>query len=127
MRIALLGDTHFPRRGSILPDPCLAECRSADLIVHTGDRADMGCLAHLRSIGPPVVAISGNADNDTVKRTLALTAEVELPGGDCLGWYTMVAPRKGVLRVCVRDSPTALRLRSVIRTSHSVPLPRTAS
>ena len=41
MRIALLGDTHFPRRGPGLPPACLAECHGADLIIHTGDLADM--------------------------------------------------------------------------------------
>ena len=60
MRIALLGDTHFPRRGDRLPDACLAQCRAADVIVHTGDLAD-------------------------VRSLLPATAEVELPGGRRMG------------------------------------------
>ena len=97
MRIALLGDTHFPRRGSHLPDTCVGECRAADLIVHTGDLADMECLAHLTAIGPPVVAINGNADDDAVKAALPATAEVELPGGRRLGLVHNGGPEKGRL------------------------------
>ena len=97
MRLALLGDTHFPRRGSGLPPACLAECRAADLIIHTGDLADMECLAHLTAIGPPVVAINGNADDDAVKAALPATAEVELPGGRRLGLVHNAGPEKGRL------------------------------
>ena len=85
MQIAILGDTHFPRRGSALPPACVAACRAADLIVHTGDLADMGALAAVRAIGPPVVAVHGNADDAHVKREIPATAQVELPGGRLLG------------------------------------------
>ena len=97
MRIALLGDTHFPRRGSRLPDACLAECRASDVIVHTGDLADMECLAHLQAIGPPVIAINGNADDHAVKAALPATAEVELPGGRRLGLVHNGGPEQGRL------------------------------
>lgn len=97
MRIALLGDTHFPRRGSALPYACLVECRAADLIIHTGDLADMECLAHLTAIGPPVVAINGNADDAAVKAALPATAEVDLPGGRRLGVVHNGGPEKGRL------------------------------
>ena len=85
MRIAILGDTHFPRRGSALPDSCVAQCRAADLIVHTGDLADIGALRAVEAIGPPVVAVNGNADDAAVRKALPATAEVALPGGRLLG------------------------------------------
>jgi putative phosphoesterase len=85
MRIAILGDTHFPRRGSALPAACRAHCRDADLIVHTGDLADMSALEAVRAIGPPVVAVNGNADDAAVRKALPATAEVALPGGRLLG------------------------------------------
>ena len=97
MRIALLGDTHFPRRGSRLPDTCLSLCAAADLIVHTGDLADMACLAHLTAIGPPVVAINGNADDASVTAATPATAEVELPGRRRLGLVHNGGPEKGRL------------------------------
>ncbi|MDA2953854.1 MAG: metallophosphoesterase family protein, partial [Actinomycetota bacterium] len=97
MRIALLGDTHFPRGLSRLPDACLAECQVADAIVHTGDLADMACLTQLTAIGPPVVAINGNADDEAVKAALPATAEVELPGGRRLGLVHNGGPETGRL------------------------------
>lgn len=97
MRIALLGDTHFPRRGSVLPEACLAVCRAADVIVHTGDLADVDCLSRLQSIGPPVVAVSGNADDPSVKAVLPVTTEVELPGARRLGVMHNGGPEKGRL------------------------------
>ncbi len=85
MRIALLGDTHFPRRGSVLPDACVAQCRAADLVVHTGDLADMVTLRMLEGLGPPVVAVHGNADDAAVRAALPATARIELPGGATMG------------------------------------------
>ena len=85
MRIAILGDTHFPRRGSSLPPACVSACRESDLIVHTGDLADLAALAAVRAIGPPVVAVHGNADDAHVRREIPATAQVELPGGRRLG------------------------------------------
>ena len=85
MHIAILGDTHFPRRGSALPDACVAECRAADLVIHTGDLADAAALRALRAVGPPVLAVNGNADHPAVKGDLPATAEVDLPGGRRLG------------------------------------------
>lgn len=97
MRIALLGDTHFPRRGSGLPAACLAECRAADVIVHTGDLADIACLEVLSGIGPPLVAVRGNADDDAVTAALPATAEVELPGNRRLGVVHNGGPEAGRL------------------------------
>ena len=77
MRIAILGDTHFPKRaGGELPAACVRECHAADLVVHTGDVADIHGLRALRAIGPPVVAVSGNADDAAVKAELPATAEI---------------------------------------------------
>ena len=105
MRIAILGDTHFPRRGSALPDPCMAVCRSADLVMHTGDLADMGALAAVQAIGPPVVAVSGNADDARVKAALPVTAEVQLPGGRRLGLVHDAGPEAGRLERLRRRFP----------------------
>lgn len=97
MRIAILGDTHFPRRGSELPAPCVAQCRDSDLVIHTGDLADMAALAAVRAIGPPVVAVHGNADDAAVRRGLPAAAEVELPGGRRLAVVHDGGPEAGRL------------------------------
>ena len=75
-----MSDTHFPGRGSVLPDSCLAVIARADLVIHAGDLADIAALAMLRSLGKPLVAIHGNADDGDVRRVLPPTATVELPG-----------------------------------------------
>jgi uncharacterized protein len=97
MRIAILGDTHFPRRGAQLPAACVAECRAADLIVHTGDLADMAALSALRALVPHVVAVTGNADDARVATELPATAECELPGGRRLGVVHNGGPEAGRL------------------------------
>jgi uncharacterized protein len=81
MRVAIVSDTHLPRRGSAdLPPACLRALRAADLIVHAGDLADMAALRMLRAIGPPLVVVHGNADQPAVRTALPGTASVELPG-----------------------------------------------
>ena len=98
MRIAILGDTHFPRRGTQLPAACVAECLAADLVVHTGDLADAAALAAVRAIGVPVVAVHGNADDAAVRSALPATAEVDLPGGRRLGLVHNGGPEAGRLQ-----------------------------
>ena len=79
MRVALLADTHLPRRGP-LPPACRDFLAGADLIVHAGDHCDMGALRALRDVGPPVVAVHGNVDDAAVRAALPATAEVEVSG-----------------------------------------------
>lgn len=80
MKVAVISDTHFPGHGPDLLPACRDRLRSADLIIHAGDLADMPTLQMMRSIGPIVVAVHGNADDDEVRRALPPTATVELPG-----------------------------------------------
>ena len=80
MRVAVVSDTHFPGHGPDLLPACRERLRGADLIIHAGDLADMPTLQMLRSIGPKVVAVFGNADDDEVRRALPATATVALPG-----------------------------------------------
>lgn len=79
MRVAILSDTHFPGRGAVLPEACLEVIGRSDMVIHAGDLADMTTLTMLRGLGRPVVAVHGNADDDTVRRALPATALVELP------------------------------------------------
>jgi putative phosphoesterase len=79
-RVAVISDTHLPSRGRELPPACVDAIRGADLLVHAGDLADLAALALLRSLGPPLVAVHGNADDAEVRAALPATAAVELPG-----------------------------------------------
>ncbi len=80
MRITILSDTHFPGHGSELPQACLAAVARADLIIHAGDLADLPTLTMLRGLGPPLVAVHGNADEEAVRHALPASARVDLPG-----------------------------------------------
>lgn len=80
MRIAILSDTHFPGRGTALPDTCRDAIARSDLVIHAGDLADMATLLMLRGLGPPLVAVHGNADDAQVRAALPATADVEIPG-----------------------------------------------
>jgi uncharacterized protein len=97
MRIAIVSDTHFPRRGRALPPSCVAECALADLIVHAGDLADMATLGVLSALGPPIVAVAGNADEAAVASRLPTAATVDLPGGRMLGVVHDAGPQAGRL------------------------------
>ena len=79
-RVAVISDTHMPGRGRVLPEECLARLRAADLIIHAGDWSDLGTLAMIRGIGPPLVAVYGNVEEPGVRSTLPATAEVEIGG-----------------------------------------------
>jgi putative phosphoesterase len=53
--------------------------RAADVIVHAGDFSAAAVLEELRSLGPPVHAVYGNADEPVLRATLPkdLVVEVE--------------------------------------------------
>ncbi len=54
------------------------ELRRADLILHGGDLSTVAFLDELRSVGPPVLAVHGNADEPPLRELLPaqLVAEV---------------------------------------------------
>jgi putative phosphoesterase len=77
--IAIISDTHMPRRGRRLPDACTRRLAQADLIIHAGDLITVEVLRELREIGP-VVAVQGNVDNAGVRAALPITARVAAEG-----------------------------------------------
>ena len=50
MLLALVSDTHLPRRGRVLPPACVAVMRSADLIVHAGDFTTEEVLSEMSAL-----------------------------------------------------------------------------
>ena len=79
MEIAIVSDTHMPRRGRRLPTACVERLRSADLIIHAGDLIALEVLTELHSYGD-VVAVHGNVDNAAVRAALPATAAVDAEG-----------------------------------------------
>ncbi|MEN3340966.1 MAG: uncharacterized protein V7644_370 [Actinomycetota bacterium] len=80
MLVAAISDTHLPRGARRLPDACLERLRSADLILHAGDLSTVAVLEELRSLGPPVEAVYGNADEPAVRELLPHDLVVEAAG-----------------------------------------------
>jgi putative phosphoesterase len=80
MLIAILADTHLPRGQRRLPEQCLALLRSAELILHAGDLTSMSTLDELNALGPPVVAVHGNADERALVERLPGQLEIEVDG-----------------------------------------------
>jgi uncharacterized protein len=80
MRLAIISDTHLPRRGRAIPEACLERLRTADAILHAGDLIELSVLEYLQSLGPPVHAVRGNVDSAELQARLPLTTIVEFEG-----------------------------------------------
>lgn len=53
---------------------------SADLVLHAGDFVSAQILEALEKLGPPVTAVCGNMDEQTLKQTLPKQRVVEVEG-----------------------------------------------
>ena len=65
VRVAVLADTHAPRRWKSCPPPVAAHLRGADLILHAGDVCTASVLEELSAYAP-VHAVRGNNDGPDV-------------------------------------------------------------
>jgi len=79
VRIAVISDTHAPRRGP-LPAACIDRLRAADAIVHAGDWSDAATLSWVRGLGVPLVGVHGNVEESAVRAALPAVAELEAAG-----------------------------------------------
>ena len=95
-RVAVISDTHLPRRGPGIPAACLDALARADLILHAGDICDLDTLILLRSFDAPLVAVHGNVDDHAVRRELPETALAEA-GGHRIGLIHDAGPESGRL------------------------------
>jgi putative phosphoesterase len=80
MLVAVISDTHMPRGHRALPSACVEHLEAADLILHAGDVAAESVLVELEAIGPPVVAVHGNVDEEALVRRLPAERTVEVEG-----------------------------------------------
>jgi putative phosphoesterase len=78
--VAAISDTHLPRGGRRLSEACLERLAAADLILHAGDVSSVGALDELRALGPPVRAVHGNADDETLRSELPEEVVVDAEG-----------------------------------------------
>jgi putative phosphoesterase len=95
-RLAVISDTHLPRRSRALPDACLEQLRRADAILHAGDLMELSVLEELQALGPPVHAVRGNVDSAELQARLPLTRVVEVDGAR-IAMVHDAGPREGRL------------------------------
>ena len=97
MLIAVISDTHMPRGARRLPDACLDRLRAADLILHAGDFSSASTYAELELIGPPLLGVHGNVDDEELRRQLPAERVVEAEGAR-IAMVHDAGPAKGRLR-----------------------------
>jgi uncharacterized protein len=78
-RVAVVSDTHLPRRLRGLPKRLIRECEAADRILHAGDFVRHSVLAELQAYGP-VDAVLGNCDDLDLATMLPEQRVVEIDG-----------------------------------------------
>jgi uncharacterized protein len=92
--IAVIADTHLPRGSRRLPPACVEHLRSADVIVHAGDFVGASVLDDLRMLGPRVVAVHGNMDDEQLRAQLPEQLTVGV-GEARIGLIHDAGPRAG--------------------------------
>jgi putative phosphoesterase len=78
--VAVISDTHMPRRNRRLPEACVERLKAADAILHAGDLMELEVLRELQALGPPVHAVRGNVDSAELQARLPLQRTLELAG-----------------------------------------------
>jgi uncharacterized protein len=106
VNLAIISDTHMPRRGRTLPRECVRRLRAADLILHAGDLMEPSVLAELQALGPPVHAVRGNVDSMELQARLPLTRIVEAAGAR-IAMLHDAGPSEGRLARLKRRFPDA--------------------
>jgi uncharacterized protein len=79
VRIAILADTHLPKGTRRLPDSCITQLETAELIIHAGDFVRIPVLQELRSYSK-VIAVHGNVDEHELRVELPQTIELTIEG-----------------------------------------------
>lgn len=96
----------MPRGTRRLPEACLARLGKADLILHAGDVSTAATLSELESIGPRVLAVQGNVDEEELRRRLPAKRAIEA-GGAVIGMIHDAGARRGRLTRMRRRFPDA--------------------
>ncbi len=94
LTVAVVSDTHLPRGTRELPDAVTVHVQTADLVVHAGDFTSPDLVERFRAMGPPLVAVHGNADEPSVRESLPATATVTC-GGIVIGVVHNGGPESG--------------------------------
>ncbi|WP_317949494.1 metallophosphoesterase family protein [Rossellomorea marisflavi] len=69
MKVVIVADTHFPKKGRDLPSPLLGDLKTADHIIHAGDFQTIEHYEAFKEYGQ-VTAVAGNVDDKSLKEIL---------------------------------------------------------
>lgn len=78
-RLVIVGDTHLPRFGRVLPPPLVAMLAGADRILHLGDHTDAFVLDLLAAFAP-TDAVAGNNDPPELLARLGTSRVITVEG-----------------------------------------------
>lgn len=104
MIVAVIADTHLPKGRRRLPDSCKRRLAGADLVIHAGDFTTVAAHDEIAAIGPRLVAVHGNVDDEELRARLPERAVVELAGVR-IGLLHDAGPRRGRLARMRRAFP----------------------
>ena len=79
-RLAIIADTHVPKRARDLPAELWQEVESADVVIHAGDWVEPALLDQLEARARRLVGVYGNNDGAELRRRLPEVARVSLGG-----------------------------------------------
>jgi putative phosphoesterase len=94
--IAIVADTHMPRRSRRLPGRCVELIAAAEVVLHAGDFTAREAFAEIAAIGPPLIAVAGNVDTPELAATLPSETTTEWRGAR-IGMVHDAGPRRGRL------------------------------
>lgn len=111
MKIAVLADTHIPKRAKAFPAQALELLRTVDAIIHAGDLLTTDFLSSLNAMAP-VFAVKGNND---VGLNLPKRIQKEFENVQ-IASFTIAARSREGLNACANGFPERPWLCSGTRT-----------
>jgi uncharacterized protein len=79
-RLAIVSDTHLPKRAKSLPAQVWEAVEAADAVVHAGDWVDEATLDEFQRRSRRLIACYGNNDGPELRRRLPEVARAEFNG-----------------------------------------------
>lgn len=79
MIVGVVSDTHMPSRAREIPGALAERLRTVDVILHAGDLTTVAVLREFERLAP-VMAVSGNVDEEALWKLLPRTRTVALGG-----------------------------------------------
>ena len=80
MRLAIIADTHVPRRAPDLPAALWRDIDRSDVVIHAGDWVDESLLDAIETRATRLIAVWGNNDGPALRERLPEIARADLDG-----------------------------------------------